>query len=92
MLLKCFQSKFICLTPIFSSVCLLYTGQLGQALSLLEGQLTTDPAGFLRETQVLNLATLYELESSYATQKKQSLLDFVARYAGDGANTSCLKF
>ena len=77
---------------LFSSVCLLYTGQLGQALSLLEGQLTSDPAGFLRETQVLNLATLYELESSYATQKKQSLLDFVARYAGDGANTSCLKF
>lgn len=75
-----------------TSVCLLYTGQLGQALSLLEGQLTSDPAGFLRETQVLNLATLYELESSYATQKKQSLLDFVARYAGDGANTSCLKF
>jgi len=74
------------------SVCLLYTGKLSQALSLLEGHLTNDPADFLRETQVLNLATLYELESSYANQKKQSLLDFVARYSGDGANTSCLKF
>ena len=74
------------------SVCLLYTGKLSQALALLEGHLTNDPADFLRETQVLNLATLYELESSYASQKKQSLLDFVARYAGDGANTSCLKF
>jgi len=74
------------------SVCLLYMGKLKEALSLLESNLTQSPQDFLRETQVLNLATLYELESSYATQKKQSLLDFMSRYSGDGANVSCLKF
>ena len=74
------------------SVCLLYLGRLKEALALLESNLTKNPPDFLRETQVLNLATLYELESSYAVQKKQSLLDFMSRYTGDGANTSCLKF
>ncbi len=74
------------------SVCLLYLGRLGEALSLLESSLTANPAAFLHETQVLNLATLYELESSYAGQKKQSLLDLLSRHAGDGFNTACLKF
>ena len=74
------------------SVCLLYLGRLKEALSLLESNLTANPEAFLQETQVLNLATLYELESSYAGQKKQSLLDLLSRHAGDGVNTSCLKF
>jgi len=74
------------------AVCLLYTGKLSEAIGLLESNLTQNPTDFLRETQVLNLATLYELESSYASQKKQSLLDFMSRYSGDGANVSCLKF
>ena len=74
------------------SVCLLYLGRLKEALSLLESNLTSNPEAFLQETQVLNLATLYELESSYAGQKKQSLLDLLSRHAGDGFNTACLKF
>ena len=74
------------------SVCLLYLGRLKEALSLLESNLTSNPEAFLQETQVLNLATLYELESSYAGQKKQSLLDLLSRHAGDGVNTACLKF
>lgn len=74
------------------SVCLLYLGRLKEALTLLESNVTTNPDAFLQETQVLNLATLYELESSYAGQKKQSLLDLLSRHAGDGVNTSCLKF
>ena len=74
------------------SVCLLYLGRLKEALAVLESELTSDPRNFLRETHVLNLATLYELESSYAGQKKQALLDTMSQFAGDGVNISCLKF
>ena len=74
------------------SVCLLYLGRLKEALSSYEAELTQNPSNFLREAHVLNLATLYELESSYAGQKKQALLDLMSQYAGDGANTTCLKF
>ena len=45
-----------------------------------------------QETPVLNLATLYELESSFAGQKKLALLDLMGQFSGDGVNTSCLKF
>ena len=74
------------------SVCLLYLGRLKEALAKLESEITNNPGNMLREAQVLNLATLYELESSYAGQKKQSLLDLLSQYRGDGASTSCLKF
>ena len=73
------------------SVCLLYLGKLKEALTLLEKNLTENPERFLQESFVLNLATLYELESSYAGQKKQQLLDLMSKYAGDGVNTACLK-
>ncbi len=73
------------------SVCLLYLGRLKEALALLESSLTANPDTFLQDTPILNLATLYELESSYAGQKKQALLDLLSRYCGDGANTSNLK-
>ena len=74
------------------SVCLLYLGRLKDALTNLESEITKNPGNMLREAQVLNLATLYELESSYAGQKKQSLLDLLSQYGGDGASTTCLKF
>ena len=74
------------------SVCLLYLGRLKEALTLLESNLTSHPDVFLQESFILNLATLYELESSYAGQKKQSLLDLLSRHSGDGVNTACLKF
>ena len=74
------------------SVCLLYLGRLKDALTNLESELTRNPKNILKESHVLNLATLYELESSYAGQKKQALLDIMSQYAGDGANTACLKF
>ena len=73
------------------SVCLLYLGRLKEALNLLESNLTEHPDRFLEESYVLNLATLYELESSYAGQKKQALLDLMSKYSGDGVNTACLK-
>ena len=74
------------------SVCLLYLGKLKEALNLLESNLTSHPDVFLQESFILNMSTLYELESSYAGQKKQSLLDLLSRHAGDGVNTACLKF
>ena len=40
---------------------------------------------------MLNLATLYELESSYATQKKIGMLGMVSQYSSDSFNISALK-
>ena len=40
---------------------------------------------------MLNLATLYELESSYAMQKKIGMLGLVSQYSPDSFNISALK-
>lgn len=73
------------------SACYLYTGQLKEGLSALESAITTNPEMMLYETPILNLCTMYELESSYAGQKKRGLLDLVAKYKGDSLNPTCLK-
>ncbi len=74
------------------ALCHVYLGRLGDGLSYLERRVTAeDPAALLQETLVLNLATMYELESSYAGQKKRALLDLVSQYRGDSVNTACLK-
>merc|ERR1719245_1235637 len=72
------------------SVCMLYLGRLKEAISFLESRLTEQPS-LLQETTVLNLCTLYELESSYAGQKKRAILDLVARYRGDAFASAALK-
>ena len=54
-------------------------------------RLTEQPSLLLQETTVLNLCTLYELESSYAGQKKRAILDLVARYRGDAFASAALK-
>ena len=54
-------------------------------------RLTEQPVLLLQETTVLNLCTLYELESSYAGQKKRAILDLVARYRGDAFGSAALK-
>ena len=73
------------------SVCHLYLGRLQEGLAFLESRLTSQPDLLLHETPILNLCTLYELESSYAGQKKRSILDLVSQFKGDGINTACLK-
>jgi Flp pilus assembly protein TadD len=73
------------------AVCYLYVGKLKEGLSYLESRLTANPSLMLQDTVVLNLCTLYELESSYAGQKKRSLLDLVSQFKGDGFNAACLK-
>lgn len=40
---------------------------------------------------MLNLSTLYELESSYAMQKKVGLLGLVSQYSTDSFNIAMLK-
>lgn len=74
-----------------AAVCLLYLGRLKESLSQLEGLVQQDPALYLHESVLFNLTTMYELESSRSTQKKQALLEAVACREGDSFNTQCLK-
>ncbi|XP_061698788.1 trafficking protein particle complex subunit 12 [Syngnathoides biaculeatus] len=74
-----------------AAVCLLYLGRLKESLGKLEGLVQQDPALYLHESVLFNLTTMYELESSRSTQKKQALLEAVACREGDSFNTQCLK-
>ncbi|XP_066531061.1 trafficking protein particle complex subunit 12 [Hoplias malabaricus] len=74
-----------------AAVCLLYLGRLKESLGQLESLVQQDPALYLHESVLFNLTTMYELESSRSTQKKQSLLEAVACREGDSFNTQCLK-
>ena len=69
----------------------LFYGCLFQALSLLERIIWKDPETNLQEGLLFNLCAIYELESSHSMQKKQKLLELVAKHRGDGFNTSFLK-
>uniref|UniRef100_A0A8C4GQ09 Trafficking protein particle complex subunit 12 n=1 Tax=Dicentrarchus labrax TaxID=13489 RepID=A0A8C4GQ09_DICLA len=74
-----------------AAVCLLYLGRLKESLGQLEGLVQQDPALYLHESVLFNLTTMYELESSRSTQKKQALLEAVACREGDSFNAQCLK-
>lgn len=73
------------------AVCSLYLGRLKDALNTLEQLVHSDPANTLHEGVLFNLCTLYELETSRALHKKQSILDLVSKYKGDGFPVACLK-
>lgn len=64
-------------------MCLLYTGQLKQAIQQFESAIELNPVRALNENLLLNLSTLYELESSDAKTKKLALLRQVATYKAD---------
>ncbi|KAM4867830.1 trafficking protein particle complex subunit 12 isoform 1-T2 [Thomomys bottae] len=74
-----------------AAVCLLYLGQLKNSLRQLEAMVQRAPGQHLHESVLFNLTTMYELESSRSTQKKQGLLEAVASKEGDSFNTQCLK-
>ncbi|XP_063868010.1 trafficking protein particle complex subunit 12-like isoform X4 [Scylla paramamosain] len=72
-------------------VCLMYTGRVSEAIALVEGAVFSQPERFLHEAIVLNLATMYELESSNAHQKKLKILSLIAQHKGDSFNVAALK-
>lgn len=72
------------------AVCLLYVGKLKEGLQLLESNIMSDQ-GNMQASPLLNLCTLYELESSYASQKKVGMLGLVSQNCSDSFNTSSLK-
>lgn len=73
------------------AVCLLYSGKQKEAVSLLEAVITSNPTAGLHENLLLNLCTLYELESSSSMENKYKMLRMVAKYKGDAISLHCLK-
>ncbi len=71
--------------------CLFYSGQLKEAISLIEKFVANNPNKNVNESLIFNLCTLYELESAKAHQKKLKLLLWLNIYAGDGFFETCLQ-
>ena len=62
------------------ALCCLYTCQMANAVSYLEGLVREDPTAFLNERVAFNLTTLYELGSDSATSaRKKRVLQLIAK-------------
>jgi Tfp pilus assembly protein PilF len=68
-------------------VCLLYGGHLKEAIKVLESAIETNPVHALHESLLLNLCTLYDMESSKGRMKKFALLRQISRYQADAPTT-----
>lgn len=64
-------------------VCLLYSGRLKEAIAVLESAISQNPIQGLHESLLLNLCTLYDMESSKGRMKKFALLRQISRYQAD---------
>jgi len=64
-------------------VCLLYAGKLKDAINLYERAINLNPQKSLNESLLVNLSTLYELESNNSKAKKYNLLRLINRYKPD---------
>ncbi|RDX48174.1 hypothetical protein OH76DRAFT_1352964 [Lentinus brumalis] len=74
------------------AVALLNQGRLQEGIEVLETALRTSPSAIVTaEPFLFNLSTLYELKSAAGMDKKRALLIEVAKWAGDGLRTTCLK-
>lgn len=73
------------------AVCLLYLGQLKNALTILTSAIDSNPSLALHEALLINVCTLFELESSHCDKNKLALLRQVSKYRGDAINVNCLK-
>lgn len=74
-----------------AAVCLIFMGKVKEAGDILETMVCQSPDKSLHEEIILNLTTVYELETSRALQKKHKLLDLISKHKGDGFNVQCLK-
>jgi len=74
------------------AIALLNEGRLQDGIIALESVLKATPSTVLTsEPYLFNLATLYELCSTTASERKTSLLTAAAAWNGDGLKTSVLK-
>ncbi|EDW79078.1 uncharacterized protein Dwil_GK12366 [Drosophila willistoni] len=64
-------------------VCLLYAGKLKDAITLYERAINLNPQKSLNESLLVNLSTLYELESNNSKTKKLNLLRLINRFKPD---------
>lgn len=64
-------------------VCCLYSGKLKDAIKYFELAVSSNPHKGLNESLLLNLSTLYELESSNDVHKKLELLKQINRHKTD---------
>lgn len=65
------------------AVCYLYNGKMHEAIAIYENSIKSEPRKNLHETLLLNLATLYELESNDSKKKKIELLKTVSSNIAD---------
>ncbi|KAI9353803.1 hypothetical protein BDR26DRAFT_890254 [Obelidium mucronatum] len=89
------QQKSIISIPVIVnniSVCYLYSGNVGQALSHLESLVLEMPQLCGGSASLLfNLATLYDLTDNSLERKRRLLGGVVAAHAGDDLDGACLK-
>ncbi|XP_076260001.1 trafficking protein particle complex subunit 12 [Rhynchophorus ferrugineus] len=64
-------------------VCLLYGGHLKEAIAVLELAISSNPVHALHESLILNLCSLYDMESSKGIMKKFGLLRQLSKYSAD---------
>nr|CAG4646165.1 EOG090X0439 [Macrothrix elegans] len=74
-----------------TAVCLVYLGRMREAMLLLEENMGTKPETMIRDDTMLNVCTLYELESSLTMQRKMGMLRLASKWKMDNLNVASFK-
>lgn len=74
-----------------AAVCLLYMGRMQDSMLMLEEKLGTKPNLMIHNPTVLNVCTLYELESSLTTQRKLGMLRLASQWRSDNLSSNSFK-